>query len=160
EAKNERDEAQKQRDEVRALNEQLRRTLYAAHMNLAQHAWEAGGPEQVRDLLDQHGPKPGESDLRGFEWHYLNRLCHAEILTLNGAGWSFSMAYSPDGKRLATAHGMGVRVWDAKTGQELLNLKDGGTRVVFSPDGKRLASGAKGSTVKVWDSQTGKEVLK
>src|SRR5207253_10184015 len=39
-AVDERDEAQRQRDEVRALNDRLRSTLYAAHMNLAQHAWE------------------------------------------------------------------------------------------------------------------------
>ena len=91
EATTQRDEAQKQRDEVQALNEklaakeqQLQRTLYAAHMNLAQHAWEAGGIERVRELLEQHRPKPGETDLRGFEWYYLYRLCHAELLTLKG----------------------------------------------------------------------------
>ena len=90
EAKQQRDEAQKQRDEVQALNEklaakeqQLQRTLYAAHMNLAQHAWDAGGAERVNELLEQHRPKPGETDLRGFEWHYLYRLCHGELLTLN-----------------------------------------------------------------------------
>jgi hypothetical protein len=38
EAKEQRDVAQQQRDEVRALNERLQLTLYAAHMNLAQHA--------------------------------------------------------------------------------------------------------------------------
>ena len=86
-----RDEAQRQRDEVKALNEklaakeqQLQRTLYAAHMNLAQHAWEAGSIERVQELLEQHRPKPGETDLRGFEWYYLYRLCHAELLTLKG----------------------------------------------------------------------------
>jgi eukaryotic-like serine/threonine-protein kinase len=84
EATTQRDAAQRQRDEVQALNDklaakeqQLQRTLYAAHMNLAQHAWEAGGTEQVRELLEEHRPKPGESDLRGFEWYYLYRLCHA-----------------------------------------------------------------------------------
>ena len=53
-------------------------------MNLAQHAWDAGGIERVQELLEQHRPKPGETDLRGFEWHYLYRLCHAELLTLKG----------------------------------------------------------------------------
>jgi WD40 repeat protein len=149
-----------ERDEVRALNEKLRRALYVADMNLAQHAWEAGGAERVRELLEKHRPKPGEIDRRAFEWHYLNRLCHAELLTLKADGSFLSVAYSPDGERLARANGGGVKVWDAKTGQELLNLKDGGMRVVFSPDGKRLASGAKGSTVKVWDANNGKELLR
>src|SRR5262249_29906861 len=49
-ANEQRDDAQRQRDEVRALNERLQRTLYAAHVNLAQHAWEAGGVERVREL--------------------------------------------------------------------------------------------------------------
>ena len=94
EANQQRDEAQRQRDEVKALadklaakEEQLQRTLYAAHMNLAHNAWEAklmSGVGRVRQLLDQHRPKPGETDLRGFEWYYLDRLSHAEVLTLKG----------------------------------------------------------------------------
>src|SRR5436190_3098187 len=58
EATTQRDEAQKQRDEVRALNDklaakeqQLQRTLYAAHINLAQQAWEAGRGGRVVQLL-------------------------------------------------------------------------------------------------------------
>jgi WD40 repeat protein len=131
-------------------------------MNVAQHAWEAGGIGHVRELLEQHRPKPGESDLRSFEWHYLNRLCNADLLTLKG-GASSSVAYSPDGKRLACANHAGtVRVWDAQTGQELLSLKDAGGTVAFSPDGKRLASGCllwRKVQVRVWDAQTGQELL-
>ena len=65
------------------------------------------------------------------------------------------MAFSPDGKRLASASGGSatrwnreVKVWDAQTGQELLTLK-GHTGIVnsvaFSPDGKRLASAVVGT---------------
>ena len=110
EAQQQRDEAQRQRAEVRTLNEklqatqdQLRSTLYAAHMNLAQHAWENNNVGRVVELLEQHRPKAEETDLRGFEWHYLYRLCHAEIFTLQGAGRS--VVFSPNGKRLASASG-------------------------------------------------------
>jgi WD40 repeat protein len=150
--------ANTQRDEVKAVNDQLQRTLYAAHMNLAHNAWEVGGIERVQDLLNQHLPKSGETDLRGFEWHYLHRLCHSELLTLQHADFVNKVTYSPDGKRLATVGDESVKVWDAQTGQELFALKGGGgNSAVFSPDGKRLVSG--GSDVKVWDAQTGEEVL-
>jgi WD40 repeat protein len=55
-----------------------------------------------------------------------------------------------------------VKVWDAQTGRELLTLK-GHRRfvdsVVFSPDGKRLATLSRDQTVKVWDAQIGHEIL-
>ena len=118
-------------------------------MNLAQHAWEAGAIGRMVELLEKHRPKTGESrTLRGFEWHYLYRLCHAELLTLKGhTNWALhGVAYSPDGKRLASALGScgdwTVKVWDAQTGKELLSFKHTGEvrSVAFSPDGKRLAS--------------------
>ena len=109
-------------------------------MNLAQHAWEAGSIERVLELLEQHRPKAGESDLRGFEWYYLYRLCHAELLTLKGR-WrqrGLQPGRQTPGQRSGTDT---VKVWDAQTGQELLVLKGtDGRSVAFSPDGKRLAS--------------------
>jgi WD40 repeat protein/serine/threonine protein kinase len=171
EAIQERNEAQRQRDEVKALNEklretqeQLRRTLYMAHMSLVQHAWNAGGIERVQDLLEQHRPKPGETDLRGFEWHYFNRLCHLGRLLIKVQGDVHGLAYSPDGTRLAggVSGDKTVKVWDARTGNELLTLKRhtrGVAHTTFNPDGTRLATASWDNTVKVWDAWTGKELL-
>ena len=77
------------------------------------------------------------------------------------------MVFSPDGQRLASGFDSGnkgisdsekkVKVWDTQTGQELLSLKGGSWFVVFSPDGKRLASPS-GREVYQWDAQTGQEL--
>jgi WD40 repeat protein/serine/threonine protein kinase len=187
EAAQQRDDAQKQRDEVRALNEQLqvtqsqlRSTLYAARMNLAQRAWEDAAVPRVRELLDQQRPKPGEPDLRSFEWHYLHRLCQDDqpLFTLRTGPIRPRVSFSPDGKRLIslarggsvrgplgwTRYDPEVKVWDAETWRELLAVSikiDGREQIlVLSPDGKRLASYSDvDKTAKVWDSETGKELF-
>jgi hypothetical protein len=74
-----------------------------------------------------------------------------------------SVAFSPDGARLASGSvDDTMKVWDARTGQELLSLQGHTvwvTSVAFSPDGARLASGSEDHTVKVWDARTGQELL-
>ena len=93
-------------------------------------------------------------------------------LSFKDHGTVYSLAFSPDSKRIVTGGGKGrkrVTVWDAATGQELLTLKGHKEQVLsvtFSADGKRIISGsgnhrgeADEGEVKVWDAATGKELL-
>jgi WD40 repeat protein/serine/threonine protein kinase len=171
-AEQQRAEAEKQRARAEHQEKLVRHYLYAAHMTLAQRAWESNQVGLMLELLERHRPLRAEDpDLRGFEWHYLWRLGHAGLLTLKGhTGEVVRVVYSPDGKRLISESVDGtVKEWDAATGQEIRTLKakgpEAGERVTFSPDRKRLASSRPygsppfGSpTVKVWDATTGQEI--
>jgi serine/threonine protein kinase len=69
-----------------------------------------------------------------------------------------TVAFSPDGKTLATADRAGkVYIWDAATGEKLASFQaHGGTiwSLAYSPDGKLLASASWDHTAKVWDAAT------
>jgi WD40 repeat protein len=74
-----------------------------------------------------------------------------------------SLAWSPDGKRLATGSAdyriTLLDLIDRKVLRSFVGHEGEVTALAFSPDGTRLASASHDRTVKVWDSSSGKELL-
>lgn len=160
-------EATDGREKLRAEQDHSRRLIYAGLMHQASLALSEERITRVRQLLEEAKPKPGESDLRGWEWHYLSREVqpppvkelvlarphpggvhtgHAEVTIAAGGRYLVHNREEADGEWF--------EVWDLTTFQRAGRVPGTGTipvvrpptaqagasSVVMSPDGKYLAA--------------------
>jgi WD40 repeat protein len=143
-----------------------RRRLYNAQVSLAGQAWDVGHSARTLELLEAQRPLAGEEDLRTFGWYYLWRATHPgrHVTWQAQRGDVTALAFSPDGKTLATSSGYGANLWDIDSGsarpshRQSWPLRDVWT-LAFSPDGRTLVSGATPRAIQHWDLATGQELV-
>ncbi|MBX3731217.1 MAG: hypothetical protein KF791_01340 [Verrucomicrobiae bacterium] len=140
-----------------------RASLYAADIQLAQQALRSDNLCLARALLQNHVPRPGEPDLRGFEWRYLWRQSQGEeLFRLPGnQHTSLVIEASPDARRLAVGgYDRGtIRVFDPALRGEPIVLPD--TNRILSlafPAGTNQLISASPMDVRIWDLSTHLEV--
>jgi WD40 repeat protein len=151
------------RNDARAALGRAERALYFNRITLAHQYWHGDKVAQADRMLALCPP-----ELRDWEWRYLHRLGHSELLALPGNGqFTKSLSISRDGRRLAAianSGDSGARVWDLTTNKplaEVTHFKSGAASSfaagALSPDGATLALGARDGSVTLWDAATGKK---
>jgi WD40 repeat protein len=87
---------------------------------------------------------------------------HTELRTFNGGNDMYAIAFSLDGRLMATnVINNELRVWDLKSRQMLWKAQDSGLALwalAFSPDGKYVINGNMDGVATLWDAKTGRQV--
>jgi eukaryotic-like serine/threonine-protein kinase len=154
----EKQRADKERERAEA-KEGWRRTAYYRQIALAFREYRDNNLVRADEMLGDDCPE----DLRGWEWHYLKRLCHSELTRFKAGsggrsnGWSFTTGAG----RLAVLDSPYLRIFDTTTGKEVSTYHVGFFRAneaTFSLDGRLLATSAYSQwhdVVYLWDTATG-----
>lgn len=145
--------------------EQRRRDLqaifYDSQLSLAGRAWDEAQIDRVRTLLESAATQSSDGrELRGWEWFYLNRLCHADLCTFQAhAGQATCLAFSSDGARLATGGTDGaIRIWELARAVEVADLQRHSgpiAALAFHPRENWLASAGADARVHIWNLENG-----
>jgi eukaryotic-like serine/threonine-protein kinase len=142
--------------EARSATELSELRRYGVEMHLAYAAWKDGTTYLVKRWLEAQKPKKaGDRDLRGFESRYLEQLCHLDLRTLRGHSSLWCVAFSPDGRLIASGgDGHKILIWNSTNGQLIRSVPEKALHVsslAFSPDGRYLASASDDLAVELWD---------
>lgn len=150
-----------ERNEATAVQSERRlaENLYAADISLAHQSLNENNLGQARRLLDQHRPRPGQPDLRGWEWRHLWQAsqsdAEAEFQLPPG---STGLEVSPQGRWLLVGRADTViELWDLRLFKPVRQMRapvtDRGvlhTAAAFSPSGDVLAVTTEDRKVELW----------
>jgi WD40 repeat protein/serine/threonine protein kinase len=148
-------ELAQERNQLQAKETHLRRQLYPEMIRRARQLLDRNECRAFLETLAEWQPQPGQEDLRGFEWYYLQRcLGRGECGRLQCANEDiYTVAYAPDGESFAAGGKDGrVRLCSASPLRVLHELPhpDEVGQVLYSTDGSLLATACDDGTVRLW----------
>jgi len=140
--------------------DELRHIAYLRTLEIADSSLAEMKLTSAVTSLEESIPQLGEPDRRDFVWHHLWNRCHHEAWRLKQNDTVSALAFSPDGKLLASGeHHDRIFITEAATGIVLHSLVGHrGNINALAFHGQRLLSAADDGKVFVWDSQTGERL--
>jgi len=170
---------------LREAGDDLLNSIALAHDHMPALANPAGGPLQVARIWDLQEAAYASGSLYAQVFFSQNPQIFPEFAQMLTSYWElhdpfiqfvddpiiFSVAFSPDGKQIATLSESGpsyLRIWDATTGERLREVELGlDGRVIattagdlaYSPDGTQIVVAYTNPVVRVIDAATGEVTL-
>ncbi len=128
-----------------------------AHAQLSQSVFTESFSPVLSVAFSQDGTLLAAGDV-SHEIHVWQVGTQQPLLTLKAEGWVWSVAFSPDGRFLASSGSHSVCLWDVQTGRCVRSLQGYASRIfaiAFSPDGTQLISGSEDHLIRIWAVETG-----
>jgi WD40 repeat protein/tRNA A-37 threonylcarbamoyl transferase component Bud32 len=152
---------QAEQQQTQAALDAERVTLYYHRIRLTQAALHDNNARQAERYLAACVPQANQRDLRGWEWFYLQGLCHPELVSWDVG--ATQLAFQAQGRIATLDTKRQVQIWDYATGVALRSQTYSSTaakwRAAFNADGELLAIGDESTdSLKVYTAVDGKEL--